>query len=54
MKQVKEAIKAARKSLINLNTGIESDKQYNINIDTKSPIYEAVKLTPISELDYII
>ena len=54
MKKVKEAIKVARKSLINLNTDIESDTQYSINIDTKSPIYEAVKLTPISELDYII
>ena len=52
--KVKEAVKVAKKSLIKLNCSENKNKQYSIDIDTQNPIYDAIKLTPISELDYII
>ena len=52
--KVKEAVKVAKKSLIKLNCSEDENKQYSIDIDTQNPIYDAIKLTPISELDYII
>lgn len=56
LKEIKESLKATKRALINLNT-IEyenTNEGASIDIDTKSPIYQALKLTPISELDYII
>ena len=56
MKEVKEAVKTARKALIRLNTN-ECEgtvKGASINIDMQNPVYQALRLTPISELDYII
>lgn len=56
MQEVKESIKTARKALIRLNTNEyeNTNEGVSINIDTQSPIYQALRLTPISELDYII
>lgn len=56
MKEVKATIKAAKKALIKLDTNDnENTNEYaSINIDSQSPIYQALKMTPISELDYII
>ena len=55
MNRVKKEIKGAKKALIKLNIEKENSNQYDvINIDSKSPIYQAVKATPISELNYII
>lgn len=54
MKEVKEAVKASKKALIKLDTGDDKDKYYGLNLSTQNPVYEALRLTPISELDYII
>lgn len=56
MQEVKKSIKTARKALIRLNTNEyeNTNEGVSINIDTQSPIYQALRLTPISELDYII
>jgi len=54
MNEVKAAVKTARKALIKINKGENENTYGSINIDSQNPIYQAVKLTPISELDYII
>lgn len=56
MKEVKEVAKTARKALIRLNTNEceGTNEGVSVNIDVQNPIYQALKLTPISELDYII
>lgn len=54
MKEVKEAVKTSKKALIKLNTGDDKDKYYGLNLSSQNPVYEALRLTPISELDYII
>lgn len=53
IEEVKESVKNVKKAHIILNKG-DKDKSYNIDLDSKSPIYQALRLTPISELDYII
>lgn len=54
MKEVKEALKTTKKALIKLDTSNDKDKYYSLNINSQNPVYEALRLTPISELDYII
>lgn len=51
--EVKESTKNVKKAHIILNKG-DKDKTYNINLGSLNPIYQALRLTPISELDYII
>ena len=53
IKEVKESVKNVKKAHIILNKG-DKDKRYNIDLDSQNPIYQALRLTPISELDYII
>ena len=53
MKEIKEAMKEPKKALIKLYKE-ENENQYNnVCIDIRKPIYQALKLTPISELEYI-
>ncbi len=54
MNEVKRAIKDTKKALIKLNDSTNTEKYYDLNINYKSPIYQALKVTPISELEYII
>ena len=54
MKKVKETSKIAKKSLIKLNNIENENKQYSLSIDKNNPIYEVLKLTPNSELEYFI
>lgn len=56
MKELKETMKVAKKALIQLNTEKDEDinKGVSININSKNPLYQALQLTPISELEYII
>lgn len=53
MKEIKESVKVAKKALIKFNKNDEICSE-GIKIDSKNPIYQAIKATPISELDYII
>lgn len=54
MKEIKQSLKASRKALIRLNN-CESNEYYrNVHIDSQSPIYQAIRQMPISELEYII
>ena len=52
LKKIKSTSKKVKKSLIRLNN--TENKQYSVNIDEKNPINEVLKLTPFSELEYII
>lgn len=54
MNEVKETIKSTKKALIKLDNGESIEKYNNVYIDPQSPIYQALQLTPISELEYII
>lgn len=54
MNEIKETVKSTKKALIKLNNSESTEKYNNVYIDTQSPVYEALKLTPISELEYII
>ena len=55
MKEIKQTLKCTKKSLIKLNNNEENEQTNNtIYLDKQSPIYQALQLTPISELDYII
>lgn len=54
MNEVKETIKNTKKALIKLDNGESIEKYNNVYIDPQSPIYQALKLTPLSELEYII
>lgn len=55
LNKIKEALKTPKRALIKLNRTEENYNQYNnIGIDSKSPIYQALMATPISELEYII
>lgn len=54
MKEIKQSLKASKKALIRLNN-CESNEYYrNVHIDSQSPIYQAIRQMPISELEYII
>ena len=56
MKKVKEDIKKVRKSLIIKKADLVDINRTtcsSLNIDKKSPIFQEISLTPISELDYI-
>ena len=55
MKEIKQTLKGTKKALIKLNNNEENEQTNNtIYLDKQSPIYQALQLTPISELDYII
>ena len=55
MKEIKQTLKCTKKALIKLNNNEENEQTNNtIYLDKQSPIYQALQLTPISELDYII
>lgn len=54
MNEVKETIKSTKKAFIKLDNGESIEKYNNVYIDPQSPIYQALKLTPLSELEYII
>ena len=55
MKEIKQTFKCTKKALIKLNNNEENEQTNNtIYLDKQSPIYQALQLTPISELDYII
>ena len=54
MNEVKETIKSTKKALIKLDNGESIEKYNNVYIDPQSPIYQALKLTPLSELEHII
>ena len=54
MNEVKKAIKESKKALIKLNNGENMEKYNNVYIEHQSPIYQALKQTPIRELEYII
>ena len=55
MKEIKQTLKGTKKALIKLNNNEENEQTNNtIYLDKQSPIYQAIQLTPISELDYII
>lgn len=54
MNEVKKAIKDTKKALIKLNNGENIEKYNNVYIEPQSPIYQALKQTKISELEYII
>lgn len=53
MEEVKNSVKTVKKAHIKLNKG-EEYKNYSVNLNSQNPIYQALKLTPISELDYIV
>ena len=53
--EIKQTLKGTKKALIKLNNNEENEQTNNtIYLDKQSPIYQALQLTPISELDYII
>ena len=54
LKEIKESFKQAKKALIRLNTNENESSSIGIRIDSKNPIYELSKLTPFSEMEYII
>ena len=55
MKEIKQTLKGTKKALIKLNKDEENEQLNNtIYLDKRSAIYQALQLTPISELDYII
>lgn len=55
MKEIKQTLKGTKKALIKLNKDEKNEQLNNtIYLDKQSPIYQALQLTPISELDYII
>lgn len=54
MKEVKKVVKNTKKALIKLNNE-ENIKEYNnVYLEPQNPIYQVLKQTPISELEYII
>lgn len=54
MKEVKKLVKNTKKALIKLNNE-ENIKEYNnVYLEPQNPIYQVLKQTPISELEYII
>lgn len=54
MNEVKKAVKETKKALIKLNNGENIEKYNNVYVEPQSSIYQALKQTPISELEYII
>lgn len=54
MNEVKKAVKQTQKALIKLKNGEDIEKYNNVYINPQNPIYQALKQTPISELEYII
>lgn len=54
MKEVKKTAKNTKKALIKLNNEENMEVYNKVYVDPKSPIYQALKQTPISELEYII
>ena len=55
MKEIKQTIKSTKKALIKLNNEAESESKNNtVYLNKQSPIYQALQLTPISKLNYII
>lgn len=56
MNKIREGIKKVRKSLIVKKADLVDKNRTtcnSLNIDKKSPIFQEISLTPISELDYI-
>lgn len=53
MEEIKQSLKTAKKALIKLNSE-KNEYCKKVNIDSQSPIYQAIRQIPISELEYII
>jgi len=54
LKEIKQTLKGTKKALIKLNNEESNQKNNTVYLDKQSPIYQALQLTPISELDCII
>lgn len=54
LEEIKQSIKVTKRALINLNKDTYEGKCGSAYVDTESPVYQALKLTPITELEYII